>query len=81
MNETLTTFRRAFDPRREFKPESNEDLMELKYFKKHGKWKNGCPFYIEDPFIEVPAMCYYKFTNYMLDHIKEPTKRTTKSPK
>lgn len=81
MNMTLTTFRRSFNPRREFDPSSNEDLMELKHFRTTGKWKNGCPFYIEDPFIEVPAMCYHKFTNYMLDHMKDPAKRTQKSPK
>ena len=42
----------------------------MKYFKDTGKWKNGCPFYIEDPFIEVPAMCDSKFTNYMLAKMK-----------
>ena len=54
--------------------------MELKYFKEHGSWKNGCPFYVEDPFIEVPAMCYYKYTEYMLGQMKAPAKRTQKSP-
>jgi hypothetical protein len=62
----LTTFRRTFSPRREFNPASNEDLLELKYFKDNGKWKSGCPFFLEDPFIEVPAMCASKFTDYML---------------
>jgi len=76
----LKTFRRSYNPRREFDPSSKADLLELKYFKDNGKWKNGCPFYIEDPFIEVPAMCYYKYTEYMLSQIKEP-KQKTKSPK
>jgi hypothetical protein len=62
----LTTFRRNFSPRREFNPASNDDLIELKYFKDKGKWKSGCPFYLEDPFIDVPAMCASKFTDYML---------------
>jgi len=76
----LQTFRRSFNPRREFNPASQEDLLELKYFKEHGNWKNGCPFYVEDPFIEVPAMCYYKYTEYMLGQMKAPAKRTQKSP-
>ena len=63
----LSTFRRSFNPRREFNPSNDEDLKELKFFKKNGKWKNGCPFYLEDPFVEIPAMCENKFTNYMLE--------------
>jgi len=47
-----------------------KDLQEFKFFKKNGKWKNGCPFYLEDPFVEIPAMCESKFTNYMLDNMK-----------
>lgn len=66
----LQTFRRSFNPRREFDPANKKDLLELKFFKKNGKWKNGCPFYLEDPFIEVPAMCESKFTNHMLDKMK-----------
>jgi hypothetical protein len=66
----LSTFRRAFAPRREFDPADKKDLLELKYFKKNRKWKQGCPFYLEDPFIEVPAMCYHKYTEYMLSKIK-----------
>lgn len=76
----LQTFRRSFNQRREFNPASREDLIELKYFKDNGKWKNGCPFYVEDPFIEVPAMCYYKYTDYMLAQLKVTT-RKEKSPK
>lgn len=65
----LTTFRKNFAPRRDFNPSSVEDLQELKYFKDNGKWKSGCPFYLEDPFIEVPAMCYTKYTHYMLGKV------------
>jgi len=66
----LNTFRRAFNERREFDPSSKKDLNELKFFKEKGKWKQGCPFYLEDPFIEVPAMCYHKYTEYMLAKVK-----------
>jgi hypothetical protein len=66
----LSTFRRSFVERREFNPSAKRDLVELKHFKEHGKWKSGCPFYLEDPFIEVPAMCDHKYTNYMLLKVK-----------
>jgi hypothetical protein len=66
----LSTFRRSFNLRREFNPTSKQDLQELKFFKQKGKWKNGCPFYLEDPFVDIPAMCESKFTNFMLDKMK-----------
>jgi hypothetical protein len=66
MNMNLSTFRRSFNPRREFDPSNKDDLQEFKFFKHNGKCKNGCPFFIEDPFVEIPAMCESKFTNYML---------------
>ena len=66
----LSTFRRSFNPRREFNPADKKDLLEFKHFKQKGKWKNGCPFYLEDPFVEIPAMCESKFTRHMLDSMK-----------
>ena len=66
----LSIFRRSFNPRKEFDPANKKDLQEFKFFKKNGKWKNGCPFYLEDPFIDIPAMCENKFTSYMLDKMK-----------
>jgi hypothetical protein len=66
----LSTFRHSFNPRREFNPADKKDLQEFKHFKQKGKWKNGCPFYLEDPFVEIPAMCESKFTIYMLDKMK-----------
>lgn len=66
----LSTIARSIHQRREFNPAKKEDLTELKYFKRNGKWKNGCPFYLQDPFIEVPAMCDSIYTNFMLEKLK-----------
>lgn len=77
---TLQTFRRALTPQRSFDPSKKEDLLELKYFNENGTWRNGCPFYVEEPFIEIPAMCYFKYTERMLSKMKVST-RKEKSPK
>ena len=66
----LKTFRKAFSPRRDFNPSSTKDLQELKFFKENNKWKTGCPFHIDDPYLEIPSMCDNKFTNYMLSKMK-----------
>ena len=66
----LKTFRKAFSPRRDFNPSSTKDLQELKFFKENNKWKAGCPFHIDDPYLEIPSMCDNKFTNYMLSKMK-----------
>jgi hypothetical protein len=71
----LNTFRRNIIQRRDFDPTKAEDLVELKYFKDNGKWKSVCPFYLEEPFIEVPAMCESKFTNFMLAKILKSRKK------
>jgi hypothetical protein len=62
----LNTFANKFNPRRNFDPAKIEDLRELKYFKEHMAWKTACPFHLEDPFLEIPAMCMSKYTDYML---------------
>lgn len=63
----LATFRKSITPQRDFDPSKTEDLKELLYFKNNGKWKSGCPFFLDETFIEVPAMCYTKYTHYMLE--------------
>ena len=66
----LNSLSRSLNPRRSFNPANIEDLRELKYFKEKGNWRSGCPFYLEDPFVEIPAMCESKFTTYMLEKMK-----------
>lgn len=59
--------RRLFDPKRK------EDLIELKYFMEHDQWKKGCPFYLEEPFEDIPSMCKDKYTRLMLKTVaKKP---------
>jgi len=67
----LTTFQKHnVSRRRFFDPSNKEDLKELKFFIARTKWKNGCPFFLEEPFIDIPAMCENKFTRYMLAKVK-----------
>lgn len=58
--------------RRKFDPDSVEDQNELLYFLENNKWRTLCPFEIEQPWREIPAMCMYKYSLYML-HSRELT--------
>ena len=52
--------------RRNFNPASEEDLKELGFFVMNRKWKSGCPFYLEFPYSDIPAMCMAKYTEHSL---------------
>jgi hypothetical protein len=56
-------YRRAFDPAKV------EDQMELKFFLENRRWKNGCPFEIEYPWEDIPAMCKEKYALYKLQEV------------
>lgn len=52
--------------RRVFNPADKKDLIEFKFFLKHNTWKTNCPFYLEDPWEDIPSMCKHKYTVHML---------------
>ena len=64
--------------RRLFDPSKENDLRELHYFLKTSQWIDNCPFYLEEQWDNIPAMCMQKYTEYMLDRTLKPM--TEKSP-
>jgi len=66
--------RRLFDPTRQ------EDLLELKHYIDTNQWIDNCPFYLEEYWDNIPAMCMHKYAQHMLRGLK-PTKQKAKSPK
>ncbi len=59
-----------FHERRLFDPAKKKDLMEFKYFMEHNRWRGICPFFIEDQWENIPAMCKEKYTQFMLGRMK-----------
>ena len=49
-----------------FDPANEQHLKQLGYFIKNRKWQSGCPFYLEAPYLDIPAMCSAKYLEYML---------------
>jgi hypothetical protein len=66
--------------RRLFDPAKDEDLAELKHFIDTNQWINNCPFYLEEYWDNIPAMCMHKYAHHMLSKFKL-SKQKTKSPK
>jgi hypothetical protein len=52
--------------RRQFDPANDADLAEFKFFMDHNTWKNGCPFFLEEPHLDIPAMCKDRYINHMM---------------
>ena len=42
--------------RRAFDPSNLNDIEEFRYFLINHKWKNGCPFYLDWPYLTIPDM-------------------------
>lgn len=56
----------AVRERRDFNPSKKEDLVELGFFVKNKKWREGCPFNLEFPYTDVPNMCMIKYAEHSL---------------
>lgn len=56
----------SFKQRRLFDPTKATDVQELRHFMEKGNWKDGCPFYAEYPWEDIPAMCKDKYVSHVL---------------
>jgi hypothetical protein len=60
--------------RRLFDPSNEQDLRELQHYIKTNQWTKNCPFYLEEHWDNIPAMCMQKYTEFMLDRTLQPSK-------
>jgi len=65
-------------PKRIFNPESPEDLKVFENFTNQLAWHGPCPFYLEWPYEEIPAMIKDKI---LQKHLGQIIKNTKKKPK
>lgn len=68
----------AVRTRRLFDPTNPEDLLELKHYVDTNQWIDGCPFYLENEWDNIPVMCMHKYSQYMLNQAFAKQKRTAK---
>lgn len=53
-------------PRVLFNPASHEHRLDYAAYLKYNGWKDGCPFLLEDPYDNIPAMINAKITESAL---------------
>ena len=61
--------------KREFDPANQEDLREYRYFLDNASWKNGCPFILEWPFLNVLDMIKHKIVYQHIHGLINKTKK------
>lgn len=54
-----------------FQPNNPEHIDIVRSFLITGNWKNGCPFYLEDPFFDIPTMIQTKVAEYYIMEVFE----------
>lgn len=64
-------------PKRVFDPKNPEDLKVFQRFLKEMTWDGPCPFYLEWPYEEIPAMIKDRILNH---HIGDLIKASKKKP-
>jgi len=52
--------------RRLFEAGSKDDMKIARKFFHNNKWENGCPFFLEWPYLDIPSMLKDKITQYAL---------------
>ena len=55
--------------RRNFNINDQNDVAEFAYFRKNNKWKNGCPFQLEYPYLDVVSMITSKLLDKFLEKV------------
>jgi hypothetical protein len=59
--------------KRVFDPTSTKDLEEYQYFIEQHHWRNGCPFYLEWPYLDVIRMIEAKIVQEHLHFLLQKT--------
>lgn len=58
-------------PRVIFDPNNTEHMVAFANFVKYNNWKSGCPFYLEEPYGDIPTMIYSKVAeNCVVQHMQ-----------
>ena len=57
---------RNINPRVTFDPSNVDHMREYAMFIRNNNWTNGCRFYLEDPYMDIPTMLNAKIVEYVM---------------
>lgn len=58
-------------PRVAFDPSNKDHMLDFARFTKYNNWKNGCSYYLEDPYSDIPTMIRAKISDFVLSRLVE----------
>lgn len=54
-----------------FDPSNKKHMLDFARFVKYNNWKDGCRYYLEDPFTDIPTMIRSKIADHTLSKLVE----------
>lgn len=58
-----------FKSRVSFDPNDNKHMLDFARFIKYNNWKEGCSYYLEDPYTDIPTMIRAKIVDNSLSKL------------
>lgn len=69
-----TSYRRSVfepKPRVQFDPSNKQHMLDFARFVKYNSWNDGCQYFLEDPYSDIPSMIRAKIADYTLSKLVE----------
>jgi len=61
----------AAKARVQFDPSNRKHMIDFARFVKYNSWTNGCSYFLEDPFTDIPTMIRAKIADHTLSKLVE----------
>jgi hypothetical protein len=59
-------------PRIAFDPKNKKHMLDFAKFVKYNNWKDGCSYYLEEPFSDIPTMIRAKIAeNTVINYLEK----------
>jgi hypothetical protein len=55
----------------QFDPSNKQHMLDFARFVKYNHWDNGCQYFLEDPYSDIPSMIRAKIADYTLSKLVE----------
>jgi hypothetical protein len=55
----------------QFDPRNRKHMIDFARFVKYNSWRDGCSYFLEDPYTDIPSMIRAKIADYTLSKLVE----------